>query len=173
MMHDRVFTRAATIGFLVAALMAIPGTVYAQARENITKAMSELKAATQKLGPPSLHGTDPVSGKNASALYFGKTKMNNNFTIVDQVVKDNGGTATLFAKTGKRYVRVSTNVPHGGGRATGTILDPKGPVIVKINAGKPFYGDVDILGTKYATGYEPIKNAHGKIIGIWYVGYKL
>jgi hypothetical protein len=74
--------------------------------------------------------------------------------------------------TGDEYVCVSTNVPKGNGRATGTILDPKGKAIVQINEGKPFYGDVDILGTMFTTGYEPIKDATGKVIGIWYVGYK-
>jgi hypothetical protein len=86
-------------------------------------------------------------------------------------VKANGGTATLFAKTGDEYVRVSTNVPKDNGRATGTILDPKGKAIVEINAGKAFYGEVDILGKPYITGYEPIKDGSGAVIGIWYVGY--
>ncbi len=172
MFRKRLIANALTAGFLVAATTWIPTSVFAQNDPRISKAMSDLKAATEKLGPPKLEGTDPVSGRNASALYFGKTRINNNFTIVDAVVKADGGTATLFAKTGDDYVRVSTNVPKGAGRATGTILDPKGPVIADINAGKPFYGDVGILGTQYTTGYEPIKDSAGKIIGIWYVGYK-
>jgi hypothetical protein len=86
-------------------------------------------------------------------------------------VKTNGGTATLFAKTGAEYVRVSTNVPKDNGRATGTILDPKGKAIVEIDQGKPFYGEVEILGKPYVTGYEPIKDGAGKVIGIYYVGY--
>jgi cache 3/cache 2 fusion protein len=159
-------------GCLVATSMLIPSVGHAQPDPKVAKAMADLKAATTKLGPPKLEGTDPVSGKAASALYFGSTKMNNNFEIVDAVVKANGGTATLFAKTGDEYVRVSTNVPKDGGRATGTILDPKGKAIVEINAGKPFYGDVDILGSMYTTGYEPIKDTSGKVIGVWYVGYK-
>jgi hypothetical protein len=161
-----------TAGFLVATSMFIPTTGYSQADPKNTKAMADLMAATQKLGPPKLQGTEAVSGKDAAALYFGSAKINNDFTIVDAIVKDNGGTATLFAKTGDEYVRVSTNVPKGAGRATGTILDPKGKAIVQINEGKAFYGDVDILGTMYTTGYEPIKDASGKVIGIWYVGYK-
>ncbi len=159
-------------GCLVATTLLMPSTGYAQTDAKVAKAMADLKAATTKLGAPKLEGTEPVSGKDASALYFGTTKMNNRFEIVDAVVKTNGGTATLFAKTGDEYVRVSTNVPKDGGRATGTILDPKGKAIAEINAGKPFYGDVDILGSMYTTGYEPIKNASGKVIGIWYVGYK-
>ncbi|HUO55586.1 MAG TPA: Cache 3/Cache 2 fusion domain-containing protein [Rhodoblastus sp.] len=172
MLSSRVLRLALPAAFVIATSTLIAATAYSQANPKITKAMADLKAMTEKLGPPKLEGMDPVSGKDASALYFGKTKINNDFTIVDAVVKDNGGTATLFAKTGAEYVRVSTNVPKGNGRATGTILDPKGKAIVQINEGKPFYGDVDILGTMYTTGYEPIRDASGKVIGIWYVGYK-
>ena len=41
-----------------------------------------------------------------------------------------------------------------------------------IKAGKAHYGEVPILGTLYVTGYEPIKDASGAIIGVYYVGYK-
>jgi Cache 3/Cache 2 fusion domain len=73
--------------------------------------MTTLKSSTAKLGAPKVEGMEAVSGKDAAALYFGTTKINNNFDVVDAVVKENGGTATLFAKTGDEYVRVSTNVP--------------------------------------------------------------
>ncbi len=151
-----------------------PIAVNAQTDPKVQKAMAALKAATAKLGAPRVDGMGPVSGKSASALYFGTTKINNNFEVVDAIVKEHGGTATLFAKTGDEYVRVSTNVPKpdGSGRATGTILDPAGKAIVNINKGEAFYGEVTILGVPYITGYEPIKNASGKVIGIYYVGYK-
>ena len=72
-----------------------------------------------------------------------------------------------------RGFRVSTNVPGSvRGRALGTILDPKGKAIGNINKGEAFYGEVDILGKAYVTGYDPIKDASGKVIGIWYVGYE-
>ena len=151
-----------------------PIAVNAQTDPKVQKAMAALKAATAKLGAPRVDGMEAVSGKSASALYFGTTKINNNFEIVDAIVKEHGGTATLFAKTGDEYVRVSTNVPKpdGSGRATGTILDPAGKAIVNINKGEAFYGEVTILGVPYITGYEPIKDASGKVIGIYYVGYK-
>jgi hypothetical protein len=158
-------------GCFIATSMLMPSVGNAQADPKVQKAMTDLKAATAKLGAPKLDGKEAVSGKDASALYFGTTKINNNFDAVDAVVKDNGGTATLFAKTGDEYVRVSTNVPKDAGRATGTVLDPKGKAIVEINAGKPFYGEVDILGKPYVTGYEPIKDGSGAVIGIYYVGY--
>lgn len=161
-------------GCFIATSILMPSVGNAQADPKVKASMDALKAATAKLGAPKIEGMEAVSGKNASALYFGTTKLNNNFDVVDAVVKEHGGTATLFAKTGDEYVRVSTNVPKpdGSGRATGTILDPAGKAIVAINAGKAFYGEVTILGVPYITGYEPIKDASGKVIGIWYVGYK-
>ena len=43
---------------------------------------------------------------------------------------------------------------------------------VRIIVGLPAGGGVDILGKPYVTGYDPIKDASGKVIGIWYVGYE-
>lgn len=161
-------------GCFIATSILMPSVGNAQADPKVKASMDALKAATAKLGAPKIEGMEAVSGKNASALYFGTTKVNNNYDVVDAVVKEHGGTATLFAKTGDEYVRVSTNVPKpdGSGRATGTILDPKGKAIVAINKGKAFYGEVTILDVPYITGYDPIKDASGKVIGIYYVGYK-
>ncbi len=98
--------------------------------------------------------------------------MNNNFTLVDEVQKEMGGTATLFVKSGADFVRVATNVKKDdGSRAIGTVLDPKGKAIAAISKDESFYGDVDILGKPYTTGYEPIHNAKNETIGIYYVGY--
>ena len=45
--------------------------------------------------------------------WIGTTKINNNFDIVDAVGERDGKgmTATLFAKGGDEYIRVSTSVP--------------------------------------------------------------
>jgi hypothetical protein len=138
----------------------------------VKTSMAALQAMTVKLGAPKISGMDVVGGKDAPALYFGVTKMNNSFDLVDELVKKNGGTATLFVKAGVNYVRVATNVKKDdGSRAIGTILDPKGPVFAAIRTGKPYYGDANILGKTYDTGYEPIKDSSGTVIGIYYVGY--
>jgi len=159
-------------GCFMATSVLLPSTGDAQTDPKVAKAMALLKAETAKLGAPRLEGTDKAADKTTPGLYFGTTKVNNNFVVVDKVKAEAGGTATLFVKAGDEYVRVSTNVPGKvDGRALGTILDPKGKAIVAINAGKAFYGEVDILGAMYVTGYEPIKDGSGKVIGIWYVGY--
>lgn len=156
----------------IATSVGAPGSGYAQSDPKVQNAMAVLKTETAKLGVPKLEGTDKTADRTTPGLYFGATKVNNNFEVVDKVKAEAGGTATLFVKAGDEYVRVSTNVPGKvDGRAMGTILDPKGKVITQINQGNPFYGEVDILGTMYVTGYEPIKDASGNVIGIWYVGY--
>ena len=52
------------------------------------------------------------------------------------------------------------------------MLDPAGKAIAEIRHGKPFYGEVTILGTPCITRYEPMQDAAGDVIGIRYVGYK-
>ena len=61
--------------------MFLPGVVQAQPTENVKKAMAMLKAKAkaEKMGPATLKGEASVAGKKVPALYFGKTKMNNNF----------------------------------------------------------------------------------------------
>ena len=159
-------------GCFFATATLLPNIASAQ-MDKVKTSMATLKAMTAKLGAPKIEGKDPVAGKDAPALYFGTTKMNNVFDVVDEVVKQNGGTATLFVKSGDEYVRVATNVKKDdGSRAIGTVLDPKGPAIAMIKTGEAYYGDATILGKPYDTGYDPIKDASGNVIGIYYVGYK-
>ena len=79
--------------------------------------------------------------------------------------------ATLFVKSGDDYIRVATNVSTriGPGRGIGTILT--GPPLKSIKAGNAYYGKAPVLGTTYISGYEPIKDASGAIIGVYFVGY--
>jgi hypothetical protein len=174
MKRKSLFVGILAVACFIATTSLVPNTGHAQADPRVAKSMETLKAMTAKLGDPKLEGNESVGGKDAPALYFGTTKINNNFDIVDAVGKEdsNGMTATLFAKGGDEYVRVSTSVPKadGGGRAIGTVL--AGPALESIKAGKAYYGEVPILGTPYITGYEPIKDSSGAQIGIYYVGYK-
>lgn len=163
-------------GCFIATSMLMPSTAYAQADPRVENSMAGMKAMAAKLGAPKLEGTEAVGGKLAPALHFGSTKINNNFDVVDAISKEDGKgmTATFFVKSGEEYIRVSTSVPKpdGSGRAIGTILDPAGKAIAEIKQGKPFYGEVTILGTPYITGYEPMKDGGGNVVGIYYVGYK-
>ena len=162
-------------------LMLMASAANAQDARSATS-MAALKDKTAKLGPPKIQGQEEVGGKSAPALYFGSTKMNNNFTIVDEVAKEGGPglAATLFVKAGiqqarasggEEYIRVATSVLLPDGRpAVGTVLGS--PALESIKAGEPYFGEVEVLGTQYITHYEPIKDASGETIGAYFVGYK-
>lgn len=140
--------------------------------EECQASMRVLKREALALGEPSLGETVTVGDTTAPNLYLGKTPQANNFSVVDKVKELMGGTATLFVKRGNDFVRDTTNITKpDGSRGVGTQLDPKGKAIVQIRQDKPFYGFVDILGKPYITGYEPMHNAKGELIGVWYVGY--
>ena len=159
---------AFTAGFLIQ----FTTQAFAGPAENVLAAMQLLKSKAAELGAPSVNGEEAVAGRNLPALYFGGTKMNNNFILVDEVQKGVNGTATIFVKSGDEFVRVSTNVKKDdGSRAIGTILDPKGKAIAAIAKGESYFGEADILGKPYVTGYEPIRDASNNVIGIYYVGY--
>jgi len=160
-----------TLVYLIGVGMLLPNVGQAQDAK-VKTAMELLESMASRLGPPRIEGTDTVADKEVPAIYFGSTKMNNNFDLVDEVVKQAHGTATIFVKSGNEYVRVATNVKKDdGSRAIGTILDPKGKAIESIRKDEAFYGEVDILGKPYITGYKPIRDSSKNVIGIYYVGY--
>jgi hypothetical protein len=160
-----------TVSVTAAALESVYQTLM-RPDDAVERAMALLIGKTGRLGPPRLLGTEPVAGEAVPGLYFGAAMMNNTAGIVDEVVAEIGGTATLFVKSGQEYVRVATNVrKEDGSRALGTILDPKGPAIERIKRGEAYYGEATILGKPYVTGYEPIRDEAGVVIGIYYTGY--
>jgi methyl-accepting chemotaxis protein len=108
----------------------------------------------------------------APDLLLGGKAQGNNYQLVDALTAIMGGTATVFSRSGEDFVRISTNVVTDTGRATGTVLNPAGAAMAAIKQGKAFYGSVDILGNPFVTGYEPLFDAQGKVVGIGYVGYK-
>src|SRR6476646_940027 len=174
----RLFKKAHVIGMFVLAvgLLATPvlmPSLGSAQDARIAKSKAALRDQTTKLGAPKIDGKDAVGGRDAPALYFGSTKMNNNFSVVDAVAEEGGrGTGgTLFVKSSYNYIRVATNVSKrmGSGRGLGTVLT--GAPLEAIKASNTYYGKASILGTPYISGYEPIKDASGATIGVYFVGY--
>jgi methyl-accepting chemotaxis protein len=125
-------------------------------------------------GDVSIGSDISLDGKSAPDLRFGGKSQTGSFELVDHIKDLMGGTATLFAASGDSFIRVSTNVVRAdGGRAVGTLLDPKGKAYASIREGHAFYGVVDILGKPYMTAYEPMRDRNGAIVGIWYTGHPL
>ena len=82
----------------VTTTLLMPSAGHAQGDPRVQKSMELLKSMTAKLGAPKVDGKEAVGGKDAPALYFGTTKINNNFEVVDAIGKEDGKgmTATLL-----------------------------------------------------------------------------
>ncbi len=101
-------------------------------------------------------------------LLAGNFRLNGNYELPDKVKEIFGGTATIFMGD----VRVSTNVlKEDGSRAVGTRLTGP-PYYAIFREGKPYRGEASILGIRYFTAYDPIRNREGRVIGALYVGVK-
>ncbi len=100
-------------------------------------------------------------------LVVGARALNDFYEPVDRIKALMGGTATVFMGD----LRVTTNVKKpDGSRAVGTRLAP-GPVFDAVMThGEPYRGEADILGQRYFTAYDPIKDGSGAVIGVLYVG---
>ena len=140
----------------------IPVRAQSSNEDKVKEVLQVMKDEAAKLGESRTEG---------SGLYFGTIRINGDYTIVDALKTRFSCTATFFKKKGTGFVRISTNVLNDGNRAVGTVLDPNGPAYAAISKGESFYGIVDILGKKYQSGYEPIKNKAGETIGTYYVGF--
>lgn len=140
--------------------------------QRVTSSMALLQERGTSSGPARLGPAVQVGERMVPDLLLGDVPQANNFELVDGVTAINGGTATLFVRDGDDFVRIATNVMTENGRATGTLLSPEGRAMAAIRAGEAFYGQVDILGSPFLTGYAPVRDAEGQVIGIWYVGYQ-
>jgi hypothetical protein len=85
------------IGILVAAPLIAVGlfapTGGVAQDDKVETAMELLRSMADKLGQPRIEGVDTVAGKQVPAIYFGSTKMDNNFSLVDDVTKPTGGSS--------------------------------------------------------------------------------
>ncbi len=98
-------------------------------------------------------------------------ELNLDFSIPDRFTAHTGVTATIFAKTGDDFVRVSTSVKkENGERAVGTLLDRAHPGYAALKSDKTYSGVATLFGKQYITKYVPFKNDAGQIIAALYVG---
>ncbi|MBP2634748.1 MAG: Single cache domain 3 [Firmicutes bacterium] len=102
-----------------------------------------------------------VNGK----LYKGNFLINDNTELVDRIGRLTDDTVTIFLNN----TRVATNIIRDGNRATGTFAADYVTETVLIG-GKIYIGEAEVVGVNYQTGYAPIKDDYGNIIGMFYIG---
>jgi len=112
-----------------------------------------------------------VNGVQTPEISDNGITLNNNTQYVDSLSILRGSTATVFAKMGDDFVRVTTSLKRpDGSRTIGTFLGTKSPAYEHIMNGKKYFGTAHLFGSDYMAVYNPIMK-NGKVIGILYVGY--
>ncbi len=107
-------------------------------------------------------------------LYLDGIAINDDFAVVDKFSEDTGGVATVFARKGDDFVRITTSLRDlKGERVMHTVLDRQHPAYQLMLHGKPYVGRADLFGKPYMTAYEPVRDASGQVVGILFVGTDL
>lgn len=97
--------------------------------------------------------------------------INGKYDYIDELSQEMGVLATVFGKNGDNFVRVLTTIKdETGQRVIGTNLDASGQVYQEILKGNEFWGEADILGTRYMTKYSPMFDNNNQVVGIYFVG---
>ena len=112
-----------------------------------------------------------ADGKPEAVLNFQGMPLNGNFEGVDRFTKDSAGAiATIFARTGDDFIRVTTSLKkQDGERAYKTLLDRNHPAYSLMQEGKTYIGRASLFGKEYMTVYEPIREGN-RTIGILFIG---
>ncbi|MFM0361455.1 methyl-accepting chemotaxis protein [Paraburkholderia sediminicola] len=112
-----------------------------------------------------------INGVATPTIKAGDKVLNMDFSIPDQFLERSGVVATVFARSGDDFVRVTTSLKkQDGSRAIGTLLDRKGPAYGLIMANKSYTGLAALFGKRLITEYRPITDASGRVIGALFVG---
>lgn len=86
--------------------------------------------------------------------------------FVDEIKKRYGTEFTIF----QGDTRVATTIIRDGKRAVGTKMDNPRVLETVLKKGERYLDVNKIIGKDYNTSYWPLKNAEGKIIGMFFIG---
>ncbi len=99
-------------------------------------------------------------------LYKGSKRFNDDSALLDELGKLSGNNVTLFNKD----TRIATTfVDSAGKRATGTKAS-EAIISTVLTQGNSFSGYAEVLGNRYLSAYEPLKNANGQVVGMLFMG---
>ncbi len=153
-----------TILALISGLLAF--VVYVQVEEGVQSAAAEKAASDLRTTYAYIDSAYPGEWELAGGeLLKGGEVMTANNELVDLAAEWTDGTVTLF----QGDTRTATNVMVDGERAVGTQASEEVTQAVLEN-GNVFYGEADVLGSRYQTAYMPLVNGSGEAVGMWYVG---
>ncbi|MDD5284307.1 MAG: methyl-accepting chemotaxis protein [Desulfuromonadaceae bacterium] len=112
-----------------------------------------------------------IGNKQTPTLRDGSTILNLNTEMVDRFTGVTKAVATVFARSGDDFVRVTTSLKkEDGSRAIGTILDRTHPAYQGLLKGEEYVGKATLFGKDYMTKYLPVKDDQKKVIAVLFIG---
>ncbi len=97
--------------------------------------------------------------------------VNEDYGSVDKFASETGGIATVFAKKGDDFVRITTSVKNEqGARQQGTPLGKDDPAYATVSKGEPYTGVTVVGGKPFMGHYLPAKDASDKVIALLFIG---
>jgi methyl-accepting chemotaxis protein-2 (aspartate sensor receptor) len=108
-----------------------------------------------------------VVGKPTPTLTLDGKVVNLEFAEIDKFTSTSGAVASVFARSGDVFVRITTSLKNDKGeRVLGTTLDATHPAYKSVMAGSSYQGPATLFGKSYMAQYEPVKNGQGQVIAI-------
>ncbi|WP_270174566.1 methyl-accepting chemotaxis protein [Diaphorobacter sp. ED-3] len=97
--------------------------------------------------------------------------VNEDYSAVDKFANETGGVATVFARKGDDFVRITTSVKDAQGqRQQGMPLDRADPAYAAVVKGEPYTGITVVAGKPYMGHYLPVKDTAGKVVALLFIG---
>lgn len=112
-----------------------------------------------------------AKGYRLPTWYIGKQKMSGDFTVVDHLMEKEALGCSFFQFQDNKFIRISTNVRKSdGSRIMYTLLEQPGPIYDRLINGQIYVGRANVEGEMWATVYQPIRDAGGKMVGAYALG---
>jgi methyl-accepting chemotaxis protein-2 (aspartate sensor receptor) len=142
--------------------------------ESTGRATKDLLAVFRASYPDAIRAdssrTTTHDGIQLPGLVSGDRLVDLDFEQVDRFTATTGAVATVFARAGDDFVRVTTSVKKGdGSRAVGTFLGRDHPAHARLLSAAPYSGKAVLFGRDFLTRYEPILEG-GQVVGAFFVG---
>ncbi len=136
------------------------------------------KSLLNKLGKKKLDDTDQVliNNQHVSSLYAGDTNLTLDTEFVDhlkELEESKWESISIFLLKDEQLIRVTTTLMVNNERAVGTVIDSDSIIYQNIVNKKKYCGRFyeEGLGLWRITGYEPIWDEYGQVIGAIAIGY--
>ncbi len=91
--------------------------------------------------------------------------------VVDRIFEDLGDHSTIFVKVNDDFKRIATSIMvDENERAIGTYLGKDHVAYETLMEGDLYLGEAEILGERYYSAYEPVKDQNNNVIGLFFIG---